>query len=93
MSDQIDFIGRGPDQRDHCINPLGAPKYGGYAHFPGTGPQNTHCRSCLHKKTLSKNTYCLKWVELKKFRGPLAKAPSIDSASPSCKYYEERGKP
>ena len=87
---QLDFIVPKPDTRDHCINPFGPMKYGGYAHFPGTGPHGTHCLRCVYKKRSGKGVHCLKWIELMKFTGACKNAPKIDSASPSCKYYEER---
>ena len=84
-----------PDAHRAIANPGGTANYGGYAYFPGTGPETKTCASCGHrliiKKTVKNETSgCRKWIELTNHRGPLEKVAPIYYGAPACKYYEEK---
>jgi len=62
-------------------------KHGNYAHFPGSGPPNTFCRTCK-SCVLKHGTYkmvCAKWCEL--MGQSRVKAEPISELMESCKYY------
>ena len=69
-------------------------QHGGYAHFPGTGPEGKACKACEHSAPKPRSTkfICLKWIELMypNGGGSRQKAGEIDLGSPACKYFKEK---
>jgi hypothetical protein len=53
----------------------------GMAHFAGTGPENTTCKTC---SWYTKDRFCLKFRRMMMTR----KSPMVPADTPSCKYYE-----
>jgi hypothetical protein len=72
---------------DSCSNPGGRNHvYPGMAHFPGTGPDGTHCAGCGHfRKDDDTLGRCLKFSDMARIRSD--KAPKIRGLCRSCKYY------
>jgi hypothetical protein len=73
----------------------------GMAHFAGSGPDDTQCRSCFFYGSMHPGAreatavfqyrskrcgYCLKYQQLMGERGP-----KIRGSNASCRYYEEGG--
>jgi hypothetical protein len=75
---------------ERCLRPLKAGAgMAGYAHFPGTGPTGTDCRTCQFRALRggAKNI-CTKYAQL--MRISEAKAPPIQPGTQSCRYYEKK---
>jgi hypothetical protein len=67
----------------------GPAKYGGYAHFPGTGPQGKRCRDCEHFTEAGKRKrVCRKWAQLIGAPGKPEDWRGIDSAAAACKHFD-----
>jgi hypothetical protein len=62
--------------------------FGGYAHFPGTGPENTFCYQCDFFYENKSALRCKKWFERAHGTSHIDKAPPIIRSTASCKYYE-----
>jgi len=63
---------------------------GGYAHFPGTGPDRKKCSDCAYSrklKTISRDV-CYKWHILAD--RSFGDNPPIDPYSAACRYFEEK---
>lgn len=68
-------------------------KFGGYAHFPGTGPDGKQCRDCAHMQEAgTRKRVCAEWARLMQEEGPPKSWRSIDSAASACKYFAQAEK-
>lgn len=88
MNDRPEKVPRETSLLDARLKTPGGPAaHGGYAHFPGTGPEGESCASCDHRRGTKVFT-CQMWVRIMSRGRGRIKAPPIDGAALACKYWE-----
>lgn len=74
------------------VNITGKRRFGGFAHFPGTGPAGETCNSCRFAFDKETKPKCRKWRELMGGRaGGEASQPNIALNASACRYWEPNG--
>ena len=65
-------------------------KGGGYAYFPGTGPEFSHCEGCRHYTARTKKGRYIRRDRCLKARDFNAGkfCPEINPQAPACKYFD-----
>ena len=64
-------------------------KYGGHAHFPGTGPTGKYCYHCNFYWERGQKRRCKKWMEITQATSNIEECPPIQRARAACKYFKE----